>query len=206
MSTSVSYLLFDFETSDLYNKKLPPGHINQAWPVQVGALYLDSALNILNEISEFVAPPHQDAIITKGAFDTHGITVETCREKGITYDQMRIILKPIISGTARPIGHNIWFDMQFVGRYVVKLLESAVLEKARKHSICTMRSTMAFCNLPPTENMKKFKGLVNKAPKLEELYEILFNKKLVGAHDALTDVKATHICLKELVKRGIIKL
>ena len=109
MPTSVSYLLFDFETSDLYNKKLPPGHLNQAWPVQVGALYLDSALNILNEISEFVAPPHQDAIITKGAFDTHGITIETCRKNGITYDQMRTILKPIISGTARPIGHNIWF-------------------------------------------------------------------------------------------------
>lgn len=204
--SEIKYLLFDFETSDLYNKKLPPAHLNQAWPVQIGALYLDDSLNILKEINSFIAPPHPTATITKGAFDTHGITVETCLSKGISHEEICNILRPLLIGTARPVGHNVWFDLQFVRRYAIKLIESAMLEKARQQSICTMRSTMSFCKLPPTESMKKFKGLNYKAPKLGELYEILFDEKLVGAHDALADVKATHACLKELVRREIIIL
>lgn len=203
---NIKFLLFDFETSDLYNKVLPPNHKDQAWPVQVGAMYLDADLNILKEFDEFVAPPSADAAITKSAFDTHGINLETCKEKGITYDAMRNIFKPIFIESIIPIGHNVWFDLQFVARYINKLIESSNLEYARRLSICTMRKTTAFCKLPPTESMLKYKGLKYKAPKLNELYEILFNEKLAGAHNALADCKATYSCLKELVRLGIIVL
>ena len=206
IKNNIKYLLFDFETSDLYNKNLPPTHINQAWPVQIGALYLDANLNIIEKFKEFIAPPHPNAIITVGAYDKHKISIDTCRSDGIPHTKMRSILSPILDGNAKPIGHNVWFDLQFVSRYSEKLKELACLEQSKKHSICTMRKTTSFCKLPPTESMKKFKGLNYKAPKLEELYEILFNKKLIEAHDALVDAEATYVCLKELIKRGVIIL
>ena len=203
---NIKLWLFDFETSDLYNKSLPPNHKDQAWPVQVGAMYLDADLNILKKFDEFVAPPSTSAVITKDAFDTHGIYLKTCKEKGITHAAMCDIFKPILTGNIIPIGHNVWFDLQFVARYANKLIESSNLEYAKKLSICTMRKTTAFCKLPPTKSMLKYKGLKYKAPKLEELYETLFNKKLVGAHNALADCKATYRCLKELVSLCIIVL
>jgi DNA polymerase III epsilon subunit-like protein len=203
--SSAKYLLFDFETSDLYNKKLPPTHLNQAWPVQVGALYLDKDLNILSAIDEYVAPPHADAFISQGAYDTHGIGIETCQASGISHSAMCDIFSSLLNGQARAIGHNVWFDLQFVGRYAKKLIESSNLETARKTHICTMKSTTAFCKLPPTEKMKKW-GLKYKAPKLEELYNLLFGKEMAGAHNALADCKATHACLIELINLGIISL
>lgn len=202
---NISYLLFDFETSDLYNKKLPPAHVNQAWPVQVGALYLDKDLKVLGEVDELIAPPHNDATISQGAFETHGISIEDCWNAGVPHTTVCEIVAPILNGVARPIGHNVWFDLQFIGRYAKKLLESANLEVARKQHICTMRSTTSFCKLPPTAKMKQYK-LKYKAPKLEELYKILFGKEMAGAHNALADCRATHACLLELINLGIIRL
>lgn len=206
MANEIKYVIFDFETSDLYNRQLQADHIDQAWPVQVGVLYLDKNLNILKKIKEYVAPPHKDATIAIKAFETHGIKLSTCFKKGVSYKTIRSIFEPLLYGNAIPVGHNVWFDLQFLNRYVQRLKEAAYLETNKKKSICTMRKSTAFCKLPPTKNMLKYKGLRYKTPKLEELYEILFNKKLTGAHDALADVEATHMCLKELVRRGIIKL
>lgn len=199
------FLLFDFETSDLYNRKLPPAHPDQAWPVQVGAIYLDHNLNVVREVSEFVAPPHENAKISQGAYDTHGIDIEECFAKGISYTAMREIFEPFFQGIARPVGHNVWFDLQFVGRYAEKLVEASELEKIKKLSICTMRKTTAFCKLPPTKKMQAY-SLKYKAPKLEELYKILFNKELTGAHDAFTDAQATLVCLRRLVELGVINV
>ena len=43
-----------------------------------------------------------------------------------------------------------------------------------------------------------------KWPKLTELHEFLFGESFTGAHDALTDVKATARCFWELYKRRLI--
>ncbi len=202
---NIKYVVFDFETSDIYNYKLPPDHKDQAWPVQLGILYLDKELNILLEKEDFIAPPSKDSVISEGAQQVHGISIETCFEKGIDEEQLRELFKPILSESVISIGHNVKFDFMFLGRYIKTLLESSDLAKAKERSICTMQASTYYCKLPPTDKMKKYKGLHYKNPKLEELYKILFNEELVEAHDALTDVKATHRCFKELIKLGVIK-
>ena len=50
-----------------------------------------------------------------------------------------------------------------------------------------------------------FKGRY-KFPKLQELYLKLFNKKFEGAHNSLSDIKATFECFYELLNRGVIEL
>lgn len=203
------YLLFDFETSGLYDKTLSPHHIDQAWPVQFGAVYLDRKLNIVRSKASIIKPPHTKAIIADKAFETHGISLARCKKEGISQDEVLDFFAPIFIGNVdRLIGHNVWFDIQFLQRYARRLTGLALIGKLSKSSICTMKVGTNVCKLPPTENMKKFKGLHNKhkSPTLGELYKYLFGKEFKGAHDAMEDVMATLECLRELVRRGIIKL
>lgn len=203
------YLLFDFETSGLYDRTLPAYHKDQAWPVQFGAVYLDKKLYIVDSKSGLIKPPYDGATITQGAYDTHGISVERCIKEGISQDEVGAFFAPVFLGSVtKLIGHNVWFDIQFLQRYVRKLQGLAVIESLAKDSICTMRAGTGVCKLPATESMRKFKGLRNryKSPKLEELYQHLFNKPFVGAHDAMEDVMATLNCLRELIRMGVITL
>jgi DNA polymerase III epsilon subunit-like protein len=203
------YLLFDFETSGLYNKKLSAHHIEQAWPVQFGAVYLDKKLNIVQSKAAIIRPPHNNANIADKALETHGITLDRCRKEGIDQEEVANFFAPVLlSSVEYLIGHNVWFDIQFLQRYIRTLSGLATLEKLSKNAICTMRIGTKVCKLPPTNSMKKFKGLRNKykSPTLEELYKHLFNKTFSGAHDAMADVMATLDCLRELVRRGVIKL
>lgn len=200
------FLLYDLETSDLYHKELPADHPEQAWPVQFGAMFLDKNLEVTRKFAFLLKPPHRNAFITEGAFETHGIPIDLCWNKGVPQGALRTLLKPVFDGKVRLIGHNISFDVKFLFRYVKTIGEKAALIEAQKNAICTMRASTKHCALPPTESMKKFKGLKYKNPKLEELYEKLFGIKFVGAHDAMADVSATHKCLQELAKLGIIKL
>jgi hypothetical protein len=68
------------------------------------------------------------------------------------------------------------------------------------NKFCTMIKSTSICKLPAA------KGRGYKWPKLEELYQFLFNKKFDGAHDAAADVKAAAECFFAMVARGDIKL
>lgn len=203
------YLLFDFETSGLYNNKLAPHHIEQAWPVQFGAVYLDKKLNIIKSKAAIIKPPFNEATIETKAYETHGISLSKCKKEGISQEEVLNFFAPVFLGKVdRFIGHNVWFDTLFLQRYAKKLTDLELIKKLSKKNICTMRIGTNVCKLPPTKNMKKFKGLRNKykSPTLAELYKYLFNKEFKGAHDAMEDVMATLDCLRELVRRGMINL
>jgi DNA polymerase-3 subunit epsilon len=86
------------------------------------------------------------------------------------------------------VGHNIWFDKNVVGSELRRQKMFNVLINMK--FICTMQQTTEFCELN------------NKYPKLDELYQKLFNKSFEGAHDALNDVKATAKCFFKLTESG----
>ena len=200
------FLIFDVETSGLYDKKHNAYHKDQAWVVQIAGIFTDFELNELSNFSLILKPPFKGATISEKAYETHGIKVERCLAEGLPQWKLYSVIKPVFRGKVRLVGHNLGFDSRFLHRYPKSKKERANLIEAYKTGICTMRSTTAFCKLPPTDKMKQYKGLKYKNPKLSELHEKLFGEPFEGAHDALNDVRATHRCLKEAVEQGIITL
>ena len=211
------FLIFDVETSDLYNKKLPAYHKDQAWIVQIAGVFTDSSLVEKGKFSLILNPPHKEAKMSEGALSTHGISMNRCKTEGISQWKVHDVIKPVFFDRIRLVGHNLSFDSQFLHRFAKSKEEHKSLVTAFQTGICTMRGSIDFCKLPPTKSMlkaqaegkKKWKNwhpIKYKAPKLEELYEILFNEKMKGAHDAFVDVKATLKSLRELVHLGVIKL
>jgi DNA polymerase III epsilon subunit-like protein len=200
------FLVFDVETSGLYNNDYPAYDKQQAWIVQFAGQILDNNLKLVREISLLLKPPFPDAVIEEKAEETHGISLAECWKDGVSPGKVRLFLKPVFEGKLRLVGHNVNFDSKFLHRFTANKAERAQLIEAFKQGICTMRSGTSICKLPPTKAMLKYKNLKYKNPKLEELHEFLFNEKFVGAHDALNDVKATVRCLREMIKRGAIRL
>jgi DNA polymerase-3 subunit epsilon len=95
------------------------------------------------------------------------------------------------------IAHNLNFDHRIVWAEIIRSGRRPI---SGMEKICTMMKSTAVCRIPNT----KGKGL--KWPKLEELYEFLFQKKFDKAHDAMADVKACMECFFELVRRGDIAI
>ena len=95
------------------------------------------------------------------------------------------------------IGHNIEYDESMIK---LELRRQALLHMYKPKSVlCTMKSTVDFCAM-------KWKWERFKYPKLWELHKKLFGEYFLGAHDALTDVKATLRCFIELEKQGVMKM
>lgn len=103
--------------------------------------------------------------------------------------------------------HNLRFDSRIFEGEMFRLLadnpETVMPPKKSegKPKICTMNSTVKFYNLPFPSGRKGAKW-----PTLEELHTVLFGENFTGAHDALSDVRATSRCFFELLKREIIVL
>lgn len=200
------FLIFDCETSGLYDKDHWAADKEQAWIVQIAGIITDNTLEEQSRFSLLLKPPFKGATISDGAFKTHGIPVENCIAAGIPQWKLYSVIKPVFHKKLRLVGHNVGFDSRFLHRYPKTKNERNSLIAAYKDGICTMRSSTKHCALPPTESMLKYKGLKFKSPKLEELYFKLFNEKFEGAHDALKDAEATFRCLKELIRLGVITL
>lgn len=151
----------------------------------------------------------EGAVIEQGAFEAHGITLERSITKGIPQWKLYNILKHVYDGKVRLVGHNLNFDAKFLHRFPKTPQERNHLIKTHHTGICTMKSSVNFCKLPPTKAMKQYKNWKNgkyKNPTLGELHQRLFKRTFDGAHDAMNDVNATFKSLKRLVKLGVIKL
>ena len=91
------------------------------------------------------------------------------------------------------MAHNISFDISvMMAEFLRASINTSFLDWPQ---ICTMKSSIDFCDLPN----KKF-------PRLAELYRQLFNEDFANAHDALADVLACARCFFELKNRRIIGL
>ncbi len=95
------------------------------------------------------------------------------------------------------IWHNLEYDEDIL-KIELKRLNKEYKYRP-KQTICTMKTTTNFCAIK--WNWERF-----KYPKLWELHKKLFGQYFIGAHDALTDVKATLKCFVELVNKWIIKI
>lgn len=203
----MKYLIFDIESSDIWNKNLKPYDKKQAWAVQFAAIILDDKLQQLGEYSYILRPPFKESTINPRSEEIHGISMETCKSKGVSKNKIRDLIVDLSKGDYTLVAHNLSFDVNFLFSHYFESKDVFIkLLNARKNGICTMKKTKNFVKCPPTNAMieKGVRGYKN--PKLIELHKKLFGKGFEGAHDALTDVRATTKCFRELVKLNVIQL
>lgn len=161
--------------------------------VQLGYLVTDLKGNILKENSLIVRP--DGFIIPQASINIHGITMEYATECGNSISVVMDHFMADLKKCRLSIAHNYNFDYGMIRSELDRLTISPdPIRRIRKY--CTMLASTDWCGIPGYRNGYKW-------PKLIELYRILFGEEFTGAHDALYDVKATHRCYFELVKRGV---
>lgn len=95
------------------------------------------------------------------------------------------------------VGHNVEFDEEVLRWELARIKRKGEYQPSK--SVCTMRSSVDFCQL-------QGRGFSFKMPKLNEVYLKLFGERFAGAHDAMNDVEATTKVFVELVKKSVITL
>lgn len=194
------YLIFDTETNGLpmyFNS--PMEDINN-WPriTQLAFILCDENGNELKSFQSLIKPNNW-TIPKEKFFIENNMSTERCEQEGIDVFVALRNLQDALKKCKYKVAHNIAFDKNIVGAEIIRAGITIELFKY-KPEICTMKETTSFCAIPH----KNGNGV--KWPKLEELYQKLFNVNFEGAHDALYDVRATKECLIESINRKIIKL
>lgn len=193
-SKSDCILFFDTETTGLPKNYNAASSDTDNWPrlVQLSWILTTSKGQILNKGNYIVKP--QGFVIPKESSDVHGITTEYANSHGA---ELQDVLDKFIidfNRTNKIVGHNINYDKKIIGAEMYRMSMADIMDS--KETICTMKSSTDFCQIPG------FSGF--KFPTLQELYKKLFNENFDNAHDAESDVMATMKCYFELVKRKII--
>jgi DNA polymerase III epsilon subunit-like protein len=186
------YFFFDTETTGLPKNYHAPHEDLDNWPriVQVAWLIANEKKEILNKKSFIIKPDGFNIPIASS--NIHGIDDAKANQFGIPLaEALNIFNENLNQSNPTLVAHNIDFDINVLGAEFLRTnINTNFMDLSR---ICTMKSTIDFCNLPN-----------RKYPKLIELYRRLFADDFIGAHDALADVSACYECFFELKKRNII--
>lgn len=199
-------LFFDTETSDLINFKARDTDPSQPWVVQLAAI-LSTEERIISSMNMTIQS--KGLPMSKGAQETHGISVEFADNYGHEPEDAFNIFVTLCNKADLLVAHNKSFDFRLIA-IMAKRINSKpnnlnyevlpVLDNIKEiPSVCTMMSTTKLCQLPYPSGKAG-----NKWPKLTELHMFLFGEEFDGAHDALADVMATRRCYYELLRRGVL--
>jgi DNA polymerase III subunit epsilon len=184
-------LAFDTETTGLIEKSLPLDHAAQPHLVQIAALLLEEDGTEHASFSLIVRPPIP---IPDEATATHGITNGLAAAAGISPAAAVGIWSNLARRADTVVAHNLAFDWQLMqiawGRTQAPSSSFERVHGDRMRQFCTMRAALPIVNLPPTAKMLAAGFNRPKPPKLSECIQHFFGEELIGAHDALVDVRA----------------
>jgi DNA polymerase III epsilon subunit-like protein len=206
-------LIFDTETTGLPVKWIPAEEDLTNYPnlLQFAAKLIEVDLDKIQEdnygvtkelyyIDSLVQPVRKgiEVITHPDALKVHEITHEKAYDGNII-ETVALIFSGLIYAADVIVCHNVSFDRNVMMSEVLNLNLNVGLRKNTK-IVCTMKHSVNMLKLPL--NFPK-KGQQYKYPRLEELYQYLFNESMhdkYKAHDAMGDVGATTECFLELLQ------
>lgn len=199
-------LFIDTETTGLPLTQNAPYTDLKNWPylVQIGIIlecgdfreqFSYSGLSTLNIL---VAPT--DYTIPIASTMIHGIFHNQAVEYGVERNTLLSYLDQLLYNVDIIIGHNVEFDLKVIKSEIYRVKEAKNLFHKKNHRIIdTMKLGTEICKIP-MQNKDEYKW-----PTLDELYNVLFHKKIAKRHNAMSDVEATYECVVELWLNGYIK-
>lgn len=184
-------IFFDSETTGLPDFRAPSESDHQPFLVQLAALLTEDDGAEVASLSAIVAP-HGYTEMPPLAFKAHGISHEDAVRKGLGLATVMALFLEMAARATTRIAHNVPFDDKLVKiaccrAGMVSMVRDLI---ERQPSYCTLKVATPIVNLPPTEKMLAAGFNKPKACQLGEAYKHFFNEELVGAHDALVDVRA----------------
>lgn len=184
-------LVYDTETTGMVLWKEPSEHPNQPHLVQLAACLVDlDTRKTVSSIDVIVRP--NGWVIPDDVAKIHGITTEMASDVGVgEIEAMEMILS--LWGGRKLIAHNESFDRRIMRIALKRYCAEADPVHDRwkdAKSECTALLSTPILKLPPTEKMLAAGFNKHKTPNLGEAYQYFIGSKLVGAHSAMTDVKA----------------
>jgi len=188
-------LFFDTETTGIPRDYRAPITDSDNWPRLVSISWLQYVGDKLHSEHDYIIKP-EGFTIPESAANVHGITTEKATEKGFALNNVLTVFAKRVREADLIVGHNISFDRKIVGAEFYRLgVEDVLHEKQR---VCTMFSSIKFCNIPGKYGRPKW-------PKLQELHVKLFGKEFEDAHSSLADIEATARCYFALIAEGAIE-
>ena len=190
-------LFFDTETSGLFNFKTARyTDTDFPWVVQLGAVLAEDGIAYA-EFNVIIQPDGR--AIEEGAQKVHNISTELADKVGLPETTVMSTFIKMALNAQCLVAHNFTFDSQLMAAMFHRNGNS----KAAKHIKSEAKS---FCTMKESTNLCKLKGPYGwKWPKLAELHRFLFNEEMIGAHDAMYDIKATMKCYYKMKNRGLVK-
>lgn len=192
------YLVFDTETTGFAKRKTnkdPNDFSHFPHVIQLAFIRLDENFNEIETYNELIKPDNWEIPVEKFWID-HGYNTKESQRIGVPMPEALKHFCNAIDNSKILIAHNMKFDHPIIGAEMMRYKTKP--ENKNTEKICTMMSTIKFCNIPN----KNRGGL--KFPKLDELHVKLFGVSFDGAHDALEDVRATVRCFVELKKLKVL--
>jgi DNA polymerase III epsilon subunit-like protein len=191
-------LFFDTETTGLFPKYWTENDLKYCPRlIQLGF----SAYDNRNQIAEFgtIVLPHTSFEVEEGAFKAHGISKAKVLSEGASLTQVLLDFEKWVNWADMVICHNTDFDFPLVGCEFLRLKLPDPLSSRKQ--FCTMKHSTDIVRIP---SMYPRYGKY-KYPTLQELHKYLFREGFSGAHDAISDIRATVRCYFEMLDRGLIK-
>jgi len=189
----MSSIVIDLETSGLPDKRRSGygyeyysprqiEHYENSRIIEIAYAIIDNKTYILEKCDSLIIP---DGFKIENT-EFHGITEKMCIEDGVPIEVILNELKDNIEkyNVNNIISHNVKFDANILISECYRYNKSLAKRLYKCNKICTM------------ENGSLFMG-TRKWPKLEELYEYIFKKKIKQTHRALSDMD---YCLECYVK------
>lgn len=188
-------IVFDTETTGLPSST--EDLINQPHICQFAAILLSCNLQSgqfheTGRFEQLICPP---VPISSECSAIHGITEKMVADQPSINNIIHKILG-LFRESDIAVAHNISFDQRLIEFELERMGLSKIFLPPQTFD--TMKESKNLCRIPG-------RGDTFKAPKLQELYYFLFGKDFKNAHNAMVDVLATALCLKELFDRGIFK-
>jgi len=187
------YLFFDTETTGLPKNYQAPLDDFLNWPrlVQIAWSLYDGDGHHWESHSFIIKP--EGFTIPEEAARIHRITQERALKEGVPLAGALEHFLRDVKSASHLVAHNIDFDEKIVGSEFLRgKFENPIPAASR---ICTMKSSVAFCQIPNGRGGYKW-------PNLTELYTKLFQTGFPEAHDAAVDVKACAECFFALKRKG----
>ena len=178
------FFIFDLETNGLpchsgMNYKFTnnwPGIVQIAW-----GIYNSNGDNLV--FRNYIIKPNKFKI-SRESSNIHGISHNFANKNGIKIDEIFDDLEEDLIKSDYIVAHNLNFDRNNLLAELTRNNRNDLIHlfESKQH-ICTLNETINFCRISRSPNGSY------KWPKLSELYEKLFNRKIRNAHNAKYDVE-----------------
>lgn len=177
-------VIFDTETTGLFDQDLPELHLDQPWILQLGAVVLGEDWEIIESLNTVVIPA-ADCLFQQSAIELHGLTPEVVLQHGKPTIDVLKTFRTMCEGASIIASYNLAFDKRVINTTALRT-DTTEFTKNPLWSPDTFEHCV----------MMQAQEWFGQRVKLNQCYKRLYDAVLENAHDAFADTIAATECFR----------